>query len=425
MKTYNVLILGSGGREHALLKTIKKSKLLNKLYITSTCTILAQEAIGIDLDPLDHKALQTFVFEHAIDLIIPGSEVYLENGVADLFEETDVIVFGPKKEAAKIETSKTFAKELMEKYQIPTASFKSFTDFEQAKSYVLKRGVPIVIKYDGLAAGKGVVVAFTKEEAIHALDDMLNDHKFGDARVVIEDYLEGEEFSFISLIHHNDIIPLPVSKDYKRLLDGDRGPNTGGMGSISPVEFVTKEIEKQVIESILKPTLDGLKQEGITYQGFLYAGLILTDEGPKVIEFNARLGDPETEVILAKVTSDFLETMIHLVNGHVKPLMFDDLIHFGVVMASKGYPGVYEKGYVIDNDLKDDSYLHMGIKKDGDQFVTHGGRVLFVKGEATTFEEVKQMVYDKVSKINCQHLVYRKDIGKGAKQKTHSLKGIN
>ncbi len=413
MKTYNVLILGGGGREHAMLKAIKKSPILNKLYITSTNSRLADEAIGVDLNPLNHEDLKKFVEDKKIDLIIPGSEIYLESGVANLFHGTNVLVFGPLKEAAKLETSKAFAKELMYKYNVATAASKTFSNFENAKNYVLDKGAPIVIKYDGLAAGKGVVVAFSESEAIDALKDMMLDHKYGEARVVVEDFLEGEEFSFISLVNGKNLIPLPVSKDYKRLLDNDLGPNTGGMGSVTPVDFVTDDVKQQVIDKILNPMLSGLVNDGIHYQGFLYAGLILTKEGPKVIEFNARLGDPETEVILAKVKSDLLTTIINLLNNEVEPLIFDDLYHMGVVMASNGYPSSYDKGYVIESNIEDDSYLHMGIKKINNEYLTNGGRVLFVKGEAKTFEEAKKIAYDKVSNVKCENLVYRKDIGKG------------
>ncbi len=414
MKTYNVLILGAGGREHALLKAIKTSKVLNKLYITSTDTILAEEAIGVSLNPFDHDALKAFVEKNDIDLIIPGSEAYLADGVVDLFRGTDVLVFGPEKQAAQIETSKIFAKQLMDTYHVPTASFKTFTHFSNAKQYVLDKGAPIVIKYDGLAAGKGVVVAMTIDDAVTALDDMLNDHKYGEASVVIEDYLEGEEFSFIALVNGEQIIPLPVSKDYKRLNDNDKGPNTGGMGAVSPVSFVTPSMQKEVIETIIKPTLKGFLKEGMYYQGFLYAGLILTKEGPKVIEFNARLGDPESEVILAKITSDFLETIIHLLNHQILPLAIDDDIHLGVVMATQGYPNAYEKGFLIDADITQDEYLHMGVKKEQDKYFTNGGRVIFVKGHAKTFLEAKQKAYDKVREIKCSALIYRKDIGKGS-----------
>lgn len=410
----NVLILGSGGREHALARAIQKSPRINKLYITSTNTLVALENSGVNIDPMDHDALKDFVKKHNINLIIPGSEVYLEDGIANLFQNSHVYVFGPTKEAARMETSKSFAKLMMEKYNIPTASSQTFDEYKKAKEYVIEKGVPIVIKYDGLAAGKGVVVAFTLSDAFRALDDMLNDHKFGNAKVVIEDYLEGEEFSFISLVKGKKIIPLPVSKDYKRLFDGDKGPNTGGMGAVTPVDFVTDEMKDEVVKTILKPVINGLIEEGLPYLGFLYAGLILTKDGPKVIEFNCRLGDPETEVILAKVSSDLLTTILDLLKGKVTPLTFDNQVHLGVVLASSGYPNHYEKGFMIEGNLTDPEVYHMGVNKTIQNYYTNGGRVLFVKGHADTFEEAKRIAYEKVKAIQCPHLIYRTDIGKGA-----------
>ncbi len=410
---YNVLILGGGGREHALVKAIKNSPLLETLYITKQDSALCLEAKGIDIDPMDNKAIIEFVKQENINLIIPGSEVYLENGIADAFVNSDVLVFGPKKQAAMIETSKSFAKDIMHRYGVPTATSRTFSDYELAKEYVLDKGAPIVIKYDGLAAGKGVVVAMKVQEAFDALKIMLKDKVYGSGKVVIEEYLVGEEFSYISLVNDELFVPLPVSKDYKRLSDGDQGPNTGGMGACTPVDFVDEKTVTDVHKKILKRILHAFKAEGIEYKGFLYAGLIKTEQGPKVIEFNARLGDPETEVILAKLESDLLESIIKILNNQETTLAFDNQYHLGVVMASKGYPGSYEKHHEIKGALIDESVLHMGVKMEDDRFFTDGGRVLFVKGKGNTLSEAKANAYALVDKIECDNLIYRKDIGKG------------
>lgn len=414
MKKYNVLILGGGGREHALIKAIKNSLILDKLYVTKTNSIFEKEAECISLDPMDNLAIKVFAHTHHIDLIIPGSEVYLNNKIADVIENENTIVFGPCSQAAQIETSKSFAKDLMHKYNIPTATSKTFSKYDDAEKYVKEQGAPIVIKYDGLAGGKGVVVAMELDIAISALKLMLKDRIYGNGNVVIEEFLEGEEFSYICMVNNRLYAPLPVSKDYKRLLDNDLGPNTGGMGAVSPVDFVTEDVVNNVNKTIIEPVLEALEKEKIPYKGFLYAGLILTKDGPKVIEFNARLGDPETEVILARLKTDFLTSVISLSNNNEVTLTQDNNYHLGVVLASNGYPSKYQKGVEIKGITDSESILHMGVKKLDDRYYTDGGRVLFVKGKGNTLQAAKENAYERVKEIHCDNLIYRKDIGKGA-----------
>lgn len=405
----NVLILGSGGREHALAHAVSKSNLLTNLVCIPGNPGMEDIAKCIDIDPFNNELIKEFCAKEDIDLIIPGSESFLENGITDTFKDTKVLVFGPTKQAALIESSKEYAKNLMKKYNIPTAKYEVFNDCEKAKAYVIKQGVPIVIKYDGLAAGKGVVVCTHLEEAFDTLKDMLQDKTFGESSVVIEEYLEGPEFSFMTFVHNGIVVPMPIAQDHKRLLENDQGPNTGGMGIYSGVPIISKDVIDHSYTEIMQKTVDAMISENNSFTGFLYGGLMLTKEGPKVIEFNCRFGDPETEVILPKLESDILEIIIELYEGNKPEVKWSDDFVVGVVMASKGYPKSYEKGFSIEG-LHENLY-HMGTKKEGNIIKTNGGRVLLVLGRGETLETAQKNAYNNVKKIKCSNLIYRKDIG--------------
>ena len=408
----NVLILGSGGREHALAYAVNKSKLLGNLYVAKGNPGINDIATLVDIDPMDNHLIKEFAINNNIALIIPGSEVYLENGISDIFYDTNIKVFGPSRKAAQIESSKQYAKEIMSKYDIPTAKYEVFSDYEKAKEYVIKNDVPIVIKYDGLAAGKGVVVAFTIMKAMNALEIMLKDKKYGKGKVVIEEYLAGPEFSLMAFVHNDLIIPMPIAQDHKRLLDNDLGPNTGGMGVYSPVPIIGEESVDFAIKNIMIKTAKALMKEKANFTGFLYGGLIQTDEGPKVIEFNARFGDPEAEVILPRLKSDILEVINALYYIKIISLDWDDDYHLGVVLASKGYPIAYKKNYPISGiDETDNLVFHMGTKMINNTLSTNGGRVLLVVGSGKTLEIARENAYNNIRKIKCGNLIYRNDIG--------------
>lgn len=408
----NVLVIGSGGREHAIVKALSKSKTCSSVCAIPGNPGIATLAKCIDIDPMNNELIKEFCAKQKIDLIIPGSEVYLENGIHDVFIGSNVNVFGPTKNAAQIESSKEYAKDLMKKYNIPTAAYEVYGDYDKAKEYIDRIGVPIVLKYDGLAGGKGVVVCMTLEEAYDALDIMLNKKVYGRSNVVIEEYLEGPEFSLMSFVHHDKIITMPIAQDHKRLLDGDLGPNTGGMGIYSSVPIISKEVIEEATVNVMEKTINAMIQEGNPFTGFLYGGLMLTKNGPKVIEFNARFGDPEAEVILPKLESDIVEIIMNLLDGTVVTPVWSDSYYVGVVLASKGYPTSYDKGYDIEgvNDISDFVY-HMGTKLEDGKLKTNGGRVLLVLGKGESLEEAQKHAYENVSTIKCENLVYRNDIG--------------
>lgn len=407
----NVLILGSGGREHALALKVSESKLLDSLYVMPGNPGTANFAVNLDINPLDNDKVLKFCLENKIDLVIPGSEVYLEKGITDHLLKAGINVFGPTKEAAQLESSKEFAKKLMKKYNIPTAKYQVFKDYEKAVKYIDEEGLPIVIKYDGLAGGKGVVVAFNKSEATKTLKDMLIDKRYGNSKVIIEEYLEGPEFSLMCFVDNDLVIPMPICQDHKRLLDDDLGPNTGGMGIYSPVPIIAKEDIDWSVKNIMEKTVKALKKEGIYYTGFLYGGLMKTKQGPKVIEFNARFGDPEAEVLLPKLKSDILEIITALDKGSAVKIHWSDEFVLGVVLASKGYPTSYNKGYVIENIEDLENVYHMGTTYKNQELLTNGGRVLFVYGIGNTLMEAKENAYKDIEKIKCSNLIYRKDIG--------------
>lgn len=417
-----VLIIGRGGREHAICRKVSDSNDVEKVFVAPGNAGMTDVAELIPIEECDYEQLIQFAKEQEVGLTIIGPEIPLLNGVADRFREAGLVVFGPSASAAEIEGSKSFAKELMKKYQIPTADYAVFSSFTDARNYVEAKGAPIVIKADGLAAGKGVTVALTKEEALKSLEEMLIDGKFGEAssRVVIEEFLSGEEFSLMALVNGEIVIPLEIAQDHKRAYDRDLGPNTGGMGAYSPVPHIGEETIQTAIDTVLVPAAKAMVQEGRSFCGILYAGLIVTGNGPKVIEFNARLGDPETQVVLPRLKSDLVQAIIELLKGGTPTLEWDKQAMLGVVVASKGYPEAYETGALLEglSDFNQDVYtFHAGTNKNSaGEFITSGGRVLLVGAKAETLQAAQEKVYVELEKLACEGVFFRKDIGAKAIQ---------
>lgn len=410
-----VLVVGSGGREHAIIKTLLKSPKVSEVYAAPGNAGIAKDAKCIDLKVDDVEGIVNFAQRNDIDLTVIGPEAALVTGLADGLEACGLKVFGPSKAATQIESSKEFAKRLMLKHNIPTARYQSFDNFEEALDYVRKGTFPTVIKYDGLAAGKGVVVALSPEEAENALKDMLQDHKFGNDKVIIEEFLQGPEFSFMCLVNGEKVYPLELAQDHKRAYDGDKGPNTGGMGAYSPVPFVSQEMREKALKDIMIPTAKALVEEGVPFKGVLYGGLILTKDGPKVIEFNARFGDPETEVVLPRLESDIYDFFTAVLDGKdFIPQWSHDAV-IGVVMASKGYPGNYEKGAEIKGlENLEGEVFHMGTSEKDGKFHVAGGRVLMVTAHGEDLPEANMNVRKEITLIDCPALFHRTDIGKAS-----------
>lgn len=410
-----VLVVGSGGRCHAIVKALGKSPRVAEIFCAPGNAGIAGDAVCVPIGVEDVEGIVRFVEENGIDMTVVGPEAALAAGLVNALEEKGHKAFGPTKEAARIESSKEFAKIIMEKYGVPTASYRTFDNFDEALEYVKGRPLPAVIKYDGLAAGKGVVVAPTYEEAEAALRDMLLDSSFGKGRVVVEDFLDGPEFSFMCVVSGHKVYPLAMAQDHKRAFDGDKGPNTGGMGAYSPVPFITDEIRETALREIMQRTADALVEEGFPFKGVLYGGLILTEEGPKVIEFNARFGDPETEVVLPRLESDFYDLVEAAVEGTDCETRWSNDAYLGVVLASEGYPGSYRKGVEIKGlDKVDAEVYHMGTKRDGDRLLTAGGRVLMVVGKGKDLAEANEAAKAEIAKIDCPTLFHRTDIGKAS-----------
>lgn len=407
-----VLVIGSGGREHAIVDALTRSPQVEKIYAAPGNAGMAAQAECVAIRETEIEKLAAFAKENGVELTVVGPEVALAAGVADCFKAEGLRIFGPSKAAARIESSKEFAKELMAKYNIPTAGFKAFTDYAEAKAYVESRPLPAVLKYDGLAAGKGVVIAQTMEEADEALKDMLLDTKFGQGKVVVEDFLTGPEFSFMCFVSGEKVWPMQLAQDHKRAYDGDKGPNTGGMGAYSPLPFVTKEDEEFALNEILKPVAAAMVKEGCPFEGVLYGGLMKTPDGVKVIEFNARFGDPETEVVLPRLKSDIVDIFCAVADHSDTELEWHDFMTLGVVLASKGYPGDYKKGVEIGglNEVEGTLY-HMGTKAEGEKILTNGGRVLFVVGKGATLDEARRNALKDVERVQCDNLFHRTDIG--------------
>jgi len=416
-----VLVVGGGGREHALVWALKKSKEVKEILCAPGNGGISRIAKTIpDLKSEDIKRIKEVVLKEKIDLIVVGPENPLALGITDELEKEKIPVFGPSKFASQLESSKVFSKRFMEKYGIPTADFRIFDDPVSAIKFIEEKGVPIVIKADGLAQGKGVYVAQTMEEAGEAISDIMVKKKFGGSgnMVVIEECLEGEELSYIAIISDDKILPLLASQDHKRVYDGDRGPNTGGMGAYAPVPFVTEEIEKKIINRIFKRALEGMEKEGIRYRGILYAGLMIVKDEPYVLEFNVRFGDPETQPIVTLMKSDLFPILFNAATGNLKDekIEWKEASSLCVIMASGGYPGEYKKGFEIKglDEVKEGEDLvifHAGTEFKDRKFYTAGGRVLGVTGIGRDLKEAFEKTYSAVKKITWEGVHYRKDIG--------------
>lgn len=404
-----VLVIGKGGREHALAWKINQSLLVEKVYVAPGNPGVEEFGVNVNIKDNDIEGLVNFALKEKIDLTVVGPETTLALGVADAFEEKGLKIFGPKKDVARLESSKDFAKKIMEKYNVPTGAYKTFDNKKDALEYVNKKGAPIVIKEDGLKAGKGVTVAMKIEEAYEALDIAFD---IPGNRVVIEDYLDGFEFSLIALAHNDKVIPLEVGQDHKRVFDGDKGPNTGGMGVYSPVKRVTKDIIEASVNEIIRPTLKGLVEEGLPFTGFIFAGIMDTKDGVKTIEFNARFGDPEAESILPRMESDLVQLILDIMNEKETLVKWKETTTCGVVMASEGYPASSTPNaeIIIPDDVKSQIF-HMGTKMEDGKLLTNGGRVLIVVGEGKNLQEAMKNAYEDVEKIKCEKLFFRRDIG--------------
>ena len=407
-----VLVIGGGGREHAIVEALSRSPQVSKIYCAPGNAGIGLKAFNVPLKDTDVEGLLAFARENQVDLTVVGPEAALAAGIVDAFRSADLPIFGHTKAATAIESSKEFAKRLMEKYGIPTASYQAFSDYEEALAYVSARPFPAVLKYDGLAAGKGVVIAQNLDEARAALQNMLLDEAFGKGRVVVEDFLTGPEFSFLCFVDGNRVYPMPLSQDHKRAFDGDKGPNTGGMGAYTGLPFITEEDREFAYKEIMCKAAEAMVAEGCPLSGVLYGGLMKTPQGIKVIEFNARFGDPETEVVLPLLESDVYEIFEAVATGReTHDPVWRPGYTLGVVLASKGYPGSYQKGFAIKNlDQVDAHVVHMGTAFAGEQLVTAGGRVLMVVAEGPTIAAAREKVYAEIRKIDCDNLFYRNDI---------------
>lgn len=418
-----VAVIGGGGREHTLAWKLSQSPSVEKLYAIPGSDAIQSVAQCVDIPLSDLDAITDYAVKEGIDLLVVGPEVPLTEGLADVGQQKGLAVFGPNKAAAQIEGSKSFAKDLMKKYNVPTAAYAVFTDGDAAKDYIRKQGAPIVVKADGLAAGKGVVVAQSVDEAIDAVNAMMEDHIFGASggRIVVEECMVGEEASLLAFVDGKTIVPMISAQDHKRIFDGDKGPNTGGMGAYAPAPVLTPALKKEVEEKILRPVVDGLKAEGITYQGCLYAGLMITADGPKVVEFNCRFGDPETQAVLSLFDGDLAQVMYACTQGNLTPDMvkWQDGAACCVIMASAGYPASSHKGDIIsglDQVDEDVQVFHSGTKKENGQYVTNGGRVLGVTATAPDLQQAIDKAYANVKRIHFDGQQVRSDIGaKGLK----------
>ncbi|MDN4594666.1 phosphoribosylamine--glycine ligase [Polycladomyces subterraneus] len=412
-----VLVIGSGGREHALVWKLAQSPLVKKVFCAPGNGGIAELAECVSIGVTDVERLLAFAKDQEIDLTVVGPEAALLAGVTDAFEAEGLAVFGPNRKAAEIEGSKSFAKDLMARYGIPTGNYRTFTTAEEAKQYVREQGAPIVVKADGLAAGKGVTVARTVEEAEVAIERVMNEKVFGEAgnRVVIEEFLSGQEMSLMAFVDGETVRPMVISQDHKPVFDGDQGPNTGGMGAYSPVPQIPSVVVDRAVAEILQPVAQAMVREGRLFRGVLYAGLMVTEAGPKVIEFNARFGDPETQVVLPRLDSDLAEIMLATVSGKLADIeiRWKEEAAVCVVMASEGYPGDYRKGVLIRSlpeSRPDRIVFHAGTKKEDDQLVTAGGRVLAVTALGADVRAAQAAAYETVNQIDFDGAHYRRDI---------------
>ena len=413
-----VCVIGNGGREHALAWRLSISPSVTKVYAIPGSAAMSDcaELVGIDWQQSDH--LINFLKDNQVDLVVVGPEAPLVAGLADALNAAGIPVFGPSKAAAQLEGSKVFAKDLMKKYNIPTAAYGVFHNVDEAKEFIAQTGAPIVVKADGLAAGKGVVVAMTIDEANAAVEDMLSGNRFGEAgsTVVIEEFMEGEEASLLAFVDGKTVVPMIASQDHKRIFDGDKGPNTGGMGTYAPAPVLTNALRDEAMKTILEPMVAAMENEGMPYVGCLYAGLMITPQGPKVVEFNARFGDPETQVVLPLLDSDLGQIMMACATGTLTADMvkWKDSSAACVILASKGYPETSSKGDVIHGDIKQHDttiVFHSGTKLIGDEYVTNGGRVLGVVGLGKDLRTALDRAYGRIEHIDFEGMQYRTDIG--------------
>ena len=416
----NILVVGKGGREHSIVMNLAKSPLATNIYVAPGNDGIKQHASCVPIDEMNIDGLVQYAEQQNIDLTIVGPESPLNAGIADAFQEKGLKVFAPSKRAAELEGSKDFAKQFMTKYGIPTADFETFTDAEEARNYIQQKGAPIVIKADGLAEGKGVIVAQTKAEALQAVDTLMIDeaHRGAGRKIVVEEFLEGREFSLIAFVHENNVYPMVPARDHKRAFDQDEGPNTGGMGAFAPVPDITDDIIAYTTEHVLQKAADGLMKEGRPFTGILYAGLMQTASGTKVIEFNTRFGDPETQVVLPLMENDLVQVMLDCLDGKDPALKWKAAASVGVVLASEGYPGNYNKGLTLPTNEpeSDDLFVvHAGTQEAGDGFVSVGGRVLLVGAVSDTLADARKKVYDNMRLYDdYDTFFYRTDIAKNA-----------
>ena len=418
-----ILVIGSGGREHALCWKMRGSALVEKVYCAPGNAGISKDDTCIDIKATDINGLLRFARSEEIDITVVGPEIPLSLGIVDRFMQEDQRIFGPSKQASQIEISKVFCKNLMKKYNIPSAFYSVFDDFDTAVKWIEEVKPPLVVKADGLAAGKGVFICRDEQEAVDALNTIMRNKVFGESgnRVVIEEFLEGEEVSFFAFTDGKNILPLESSQDHKALLDGDKGPNTGGMGAYSPAPLVTEELREKIINEIMVPTLDALNNEGIDYKGILYAGLMIQNSEPKVLEFNCRFGDPEAQPLLMRMKTDIVPIINAVVDSNLSGVEVEwyDESSVCVVLASKGYPGDYKKGYEIRgleilDSISGINVFHSGTIYRDDSYLTNGGRVLGVTSLGKDIKQSIKAVYNAIEKIDCEHLFYRSDIGSKA-----------
>ncbi|GMQ62931.1 phosphoribosylamine--glycine ligase [Vallitalea maricola] len=416
----NILVIGSGGREHAIIWKLSQSKRVDKIYCAPGNAGISELAQCVDISATDIKGLLDFALSNPVDLTVVGMDDPLMLGVVDVFENKGLKIFGPKQNAAIIEGSKIFSKDLMKKYNIPTAEYVVIDNVDDANDYIKKCNYPIVIKADGLALGKGVLICSTYEEAQEAVDTIMIDKKFGDAgdKIVIEEFLTGPEVSVLSFCDGENIIPMVSAQDHKRALDGDEGLNTGGMGTFSPSKYYTDEIHKECVKTIYEPSLKAMKSEGRPFTGIMFFGLMLTEKGPKLLEYNARFGDPEAQVVLPRLQTDLLDIFEYAIDGKLNEIdvKWDDKAAVCVILASGGYPVKYEKGYEIKGlqaqKNKDDVIVfHAGTKKVDDKIITNGGRVLGLTAIGKDIDEARDIAYKTVEEVDFTNKHFRKDIG--------------
>ena len=414
-----ILVVGGGGREHAICWKLSKEANVDKIYCAPGNAGISNVAQCIDIQDSDIENLLNFAKENQIDLTIVGPEIPLVAGIVDKFEKEGLKIFGPNKKCAQLEGSKSFSKDFMIRHNLPTAKYKEYTDLDEAISEIDSFGYPVVIKADGLAAGKGVVISENREDAITTLKEMMSDKKFGNAgdKIVVEEFLTGIETSILAFVDNDTIVPMVSSKDHKKVFEGETGLNTGGMGTFSPSEIYTEKLAKEVQEKILDKTLEGFKKDNLNYKGILFVGLMITEDGPKILEYNVRFGDPETQSVLFRLDTDLNKIISEILNNNLKniEINYSKEEAICVMLTSGGYPENYEKGKVIsglENLDSDIVVFHSGTKFDNENIVTNGGRVIGITAKSKTVKEAAQKVYENIKKINFEKMHYRKDIWK-------------